>query len=234
MEENVPFLTESKLKQILEEIFPHFYIIPQYKFYRRKIDYCLILNDIDNLEVDKITLPSPIKEKLELDLGSDCSKTQLSDFFEKLRIFIEFDGNYHYMNNSNVVKNNSCFEWNEIEPFTFEIRIPYWVQLDEEITEMLFGYKKDFSNNFPHGFVSKKCVLPEHFCVAGEDRLLKELSALSKKVRKEVISSLVEKSRDALGDLTYNKFIKTGSVRLWRKLFEMDKNAKKELSCFLK
>jgi hypothetical protein len=234
MEDNVAFLTEQKLGVILKEIFPDFDVLPQYKFYRRKIDYCLKISDINNLDVKNIKLPTPIKDRIWqlIEKNKDNVHIQPLDFIENLRIFVEYDGNYHYMNNSNVVKNNSCFEWNEIELLTFEVRIPYWVQLDLEVTKMIFEYEKDFSNNFPHGFISKKCVLPENFCVAGEDRLIKEIKLLPSRIQKDVIVSLIEKSKDSLGDFSYNKFIRTGSLRLWEELSKIHPIAKDHLYRF--
>lgn len=236
------YLTEEKLGSILKEVFVDFEIFPQFKTHNRVVDYRLKFNNFNKLKKEgykNITLPIQILNELESRLNSFdyyyCMeykgrkltpkflekkyKEEIKDFFDDLEILIEYDGHYHYLSNSSVVKSIHGCEWIEND-LIFELRIPYWVQLSNEISLMFFGIGKDFSNKFPQGFISKHCVLPERFCSAGEARFLKELELLPQDIKTDVIKSLVNKSMKK-GIITDIYLSKTCSLILWRNLINL-------------
>jgi hypothetical protein len=75
----------------------------------------------------------------------------------------------------------------------FGLRIPYFIQVDSTICSFFFNDKSDFSKNFPHGFISKKCILPQEFSSAGESRFLNEIAILPPNVSYRISESLFDK-----------------------------------------
>jgi hypothetical protein len=190
--EEVKYLTEKSLGEILKKIFPKAKVEPQYKYNGRKADYAVI------------GMPEQFGEKLgdfffdsmeDMELDGDTS----TDDFEKreVTLLVELDGHYHYtMPNSALNFAFSLYPVEQDDQDVFLIRIPYWIQLDATMSYELFGVKEDFSNGFPHGFVSKKCITPARFCALGEKRFLTEYMALPEIVRKAVLKSLIDKIRE--------------------------------------
>ena len=70
------------------------------------------------------------------------------------------------------------------------LKIPYWIQLNEKVTNILFNIDRDFSRGYPLGFVSKNCILPERFVYMGELRLIKEIKSLPIEIKKPIILSI--------------------------------------------
>jgi very-short-patch-repair endonuclease len=89
--------------------------------------------------------------------------------FYKEKLIIEFDG-YKHFSSSKQIMSDKCK--NEISfNLGFKlIRIPYFVQLDNEVIKFFFKDEikntKTF-NNYPHGFIDPKAMLPSDYCELG-------------------------------------------------------------------
>ena len=95
---------------------------------------------------------------------------------------------YEVVNRDNFKRNFHLFSGYKL------IEIPYFIQLTENITEKLFGIKKDFSNGFPHGFLHPKVSLPGEFCKIGYERYLELLEYFGEEVKIDVFKSLQTRS----------------------------------------
>lgn len=194
---NPLYLTEERLVWILKDIFGESAVETQVKAPGRIIDA------IVTLPLEKCWIPS-VNELLDSQFTDDWEE----DLPETITLYIEFDGHYHYTSNSQVSKDDWAPVWELIGCEELSLRIPYWVQLDREMTLLYFGVAKDYSNAFPHGFVSSKVVLPERFCYQGEVRLLNEMAALPLNVSLQVYQSLLTKA-EKLGAM------RVASKHLW-------------------
>lgn len=180
--ENENYLTEEKLGIILQKLFPDLKIIKQYKIYNRKFDFMF-----------EVSEDHPYFDFFDNDGRFDLD-------IKRIKILIEYDGSYHYEKNSQARKDENLsgnmFGYQQIDEDVILIRIPYWLQLTPEIVKYLFGSELDFSQDFPHGFISKNCRTPDNFCLLGEQRFINELSDLYfqfKHIYNDVISSLRKK-----------------------------------------
>lgn len=221
------YLTEKKLENILKTVYPGLILNKQVGVIGRKVDYCLTfpknLKTIDQAE--SIHIPEIVKEALER-FDQECAfegmtkrtyNEYVRGYIEDIRIVVEYDGFYHYTSNAQATKTEYGCKWSEIDTAVFELRIPYWLQIDPQISKQFFGTDKDFSNNFPHGFISKHCILPDRFCYEGENRFIEELRRLPKNISVEVLDSLLRKMHRAKG-ITSLSVASMGSMRLWRQL----------------
>jgi hypothetical protein len=110
------------------------------------------------------------------------------------KIAIEFNGYQHYTN-PKVILND---ERKQKIAKTHNIRlvsIPYWVQLNNETFKYYFKRKPttEIIQNYPHGFIDKKALLPAAFCSLGVCRFTEEHRKLPKKIEQEVYNSIYDK-----------------------------------------
>lgn len=147
-------------------------------------------------------LEERFKEKFIHDKAVPNSNTRLRPDYrsDDLMLIIEFDGYKHY-NSSKVILNDSIKNKVYINLGYTIIRIPYFIQLDKRIIELLFGDlvkdKSDF-NNYPHGFIDKNALLPADFCILGMYRFMDDQVKFSA-VLEDIINSLNNKVK-LLGD----------------------------------
>jgi hypothetical protein len=75
------------------------------------------------------------------------------------------------------------------------IEIPYWVQLNNETFKYYFKRKPsvEIVQEYPHGFIDKKALLPAAFCSLGSCRFVEEYLKLPKKIRNSVYDSILDK-----------------------------------------
>lgn len=95
--------------------------------------------------------------------------------FYKEKLIVEFDG-YRHFSSAKQIMSDKCK--NEIASnLGFKlIRIPYFVQLDREVIEFYFKdilSNKQTFNNYPHGFIDPKAMLPADFCELGQKEFIK-------------------------------------------------------------
>ncbi|MFA5490740.1 MAG: hypothetical protein WC284_16290 [Candidimonas sp.] len=111
--------------------------------------------------------------------------------FEEIKCIVEFDGFGHYTDPIRIL--NDRDKDRVYKSYGYDvIRIPYFVQLSENVVLDLFGkYIKNTSafNDYPHGFISDDVKFPSHFCEIGLLRFLNDLEKFSY-ISEEIINSL--------------------------------------------
>ena len=133
------FLTEKKLGEVLRDLYPNQVIIPQYKYNNKKYDYGIIFDSEDGLNL--------IPEEAQ-----DIS------FENKVVLLVEFNGHYHYTQNHMAALEPQGLMWilqdipraNDNTNYCL-LSLPYWIQLDSKMTELLFSSKKDSKWNCTRG-----------------------------------------------------------------------------------
>ena len=92
-----------------------------------------------------------------------------------LKLIVEFDDYLHYTKNSQVLRD---IEKDRIYTGMGYrvVRIPYFVQMDKYIIELLFGIDVKERDVYPHGFIDSKAIQPVDFCEAGLERFIRELN----------------------------------------------------------
>lgn len=110
------------------------------------------------------------------------------------RIAIEFNGYQHYTNPKVILNDERKQKIAE----NYNIRlvsIPYWVQLNNETFKYYFKQKPatNIVQNYPHGFIDKKALLPAAFCSLGVCRFVEEHLKLPRKIKQEVYNSMYDK-----------------------------------------
>lgn len=108
---------------------------------------------------------------------------------EKLKIIVEFDGIDHYRKPSQILKDQKNTEIYQKNGFKV-VRIPYFVQLTNEVVEILFGIKHKnnlFNPNVP-SLSSKGSHSPAYLCPAGLKRMAKEYKMFSQQYKVNVDS----------------------------------------------
>jgi hypothetical protein len=90
-------------------------------------------------------------------------------FYDHKLIF-EFDGYRHFNSSKQIISDK--IKNKKANDLGFKlIRIPYFVQLDSEVIGYYFGdliENKDKFNDYPHGFIDPKAMLPSDFCELGQ------------------------------------------------------------------
>lgn len=118
----------------------------------------------------------------------------LTDFDTNKKIAVEFNGYQHYTKSS--VIQNDCRKKSIAKEHKIQlIEIPYFVQLTNNTFEYYFGRvpQTTIIQDYPHGFIDKKAVLPADFCSLGIERFIKEISNLPEPISEDIQNSLVEK-----------------------------------------
>lgn len=168
------YLTELNLGIILKNLFKIGKIYKQFMYNYTKIDYCVEINTYHNIFE---LLPNVILS-------------------EPVQLLIEFDGFYHYSKISQCVKDIKNgfgnLRWKQLDSNIYGLRIPYYIQLDSYFSKILFNSDVEL-NCYPHGFIDKKCVLPDEFCYYGDLRFIRELTDMPYNIGKLVYTSILNK-----------------------------------------
>ena len=107
---------------------------------------------------------------------------------------VEFNGYQHYTDAKTVHRDARKHLIAEEQGFVL-VNIPYFVQMTNESFAYYFGGRPvtDIVQNYPHGFIDKKAVLPANFCEVGVDRFGTELFLLPDSIKNQVWNSLSDK-----------------------------------------
>ena len=112
---------------------------------------------------------------------------------EELKLIIEFDGHGHYTSSKQIQTDLTKDKiYTDMGYKVF--RIPYFVQMCDELLYMIFDEDIKYSQFYDHGFIDKKAMLPVDYCELGVDKFLEDLSRFSF-CQKDIIKSLKEKSK---------------------------------------
>ncbi|MEZ4968760.1 MAG: hypothetical protein R2814_03685 [Flavobacteriaceae bacterium] len=81
---------------------------------------------------------------------------------DDLMIIVEFDGDKHYREVSKIKSEEEktiCYSNMGYRV----VRIPYFVQITLETSRLLFDLEHDYTNDYPHGFIDERAILPCDF-----------------------------------------------------------------------
>lgn len=127
--------------------------------------------------------------KMRPDYRNDSTKT-----------IVEFDGYLHYTSAKRIISDKIKDEL-YINNGYHVIRIPYFVQLSEQVIYNLFEIDIDYKQNYPHGFIDKTCILPADFCSLGIEKFKNDLKRFHF-ISDEITKSLLNKI-ETYGDRRY-------------------------------
>lgn len=158
---------------------------------------------MNNFYLEEKSLGNFLSERFRLPVTSPRKKLLegifLPDFvIEDLKLILEYDGPRHYTQSSTAVRD----EYKKIiyQQYGYNlISIPYYVQLDDIIIRQLFkNYINEMSsvetyNDYPHGFISDKVILPADFCSLGVHRFRQELDGIFCCIKEQILDSLNNK-----------------------------------------
>jgi hypothetical protein len=103
-------------------------------------------------------------------------------------VLVEYDGDEHYRDSLKIRADKQKTDLAADSQMKL-VRVPYWVQLDDEMASHWFDIEAKIEQSFPHGFVTTK-LFPASFCELGIARFRRELEALPSAVRNAVVKSL--------------------------------------------
>lgn len=106
-------------------------------------------------------------------------------------LIVEFDGYLHYTKATQIIKDEEKDVLYKAHGYNV-IRIPYFVQLSNEISMLLFNRSISNSLSYPHGFIDSKAVLPCDFCELGVQRFLQDLNKYAI-IKDDIVTSLKDK-----------------------------------------
>lgn len=112
---------------------------------------------------------------------------------DELKLIIEFDGYAHYTSASNIISDIEKDILYKDAGYKV-IRIPYFVQLNNsDIIKEVFNIDASVGfNEYQHGFIDEKCILPCDFCSLGIKKFLNDLIRFNS-VSNQIIDSLKTK-----------------------------------------
>lgn len=121
-----------------------------------------------------------------------------------LKRIIEFDGYLHYTKASTIVLDE--YKDKEYAKLGFKtIRIPYFIQLTNQISQKLFNITQKEPIDYPHGFIDDKVILPSNFCSAGIDRFIIDVEKNFLENKQDIINSLQNKLYEIKYDFLTSK-----------------------------
>lgn len=129
----------------------------------------------DNLELILKTVVPDLIFVRDKSVPSASNKRYRPDFrCETEKLIIEFDGDTHYRSSQRILVD---FEKDEIyRTMGYRvIRIPYFIQMTEEVFFYIFNREIKFKQMYLNGFIDSTVILPADFCELGVRRFLKDL-----------------------------------------------------------
>lgn len=111
-----------------------------------------------------------------------------------IKYIVEFDGDSHYRD-PGVILRDELKDKISISSGYKTVRIPYFVQISNEMWKYYFGLDASFKCVYPHGFIDKKAALPASFCPLGLKRYYKQVQNLLLNIQNDIYKSLEDKVR---------------------------------------
>lgn len=107
------------------------------------------------------------------------------------KLIIEFDGDTHYCKAQRIIADAEKDE--DYSALGYRIfRIPYFVQMTEQVIKHIFDKDIVFKQVYSNGFIDPKAILPADFCELGINQFLKDLETFDYH-KDEIIESLKNK-----------------------------------------
>ena len=118
----------------------------------------------------------------------------LTDTTTQQKVAVEFNGYQHYTNPKVILNDERKADIAKQQKIKL-VEIPYWVQLNDETFKYYFKRQPSTKiiQEYLHGFIDKKAILPAAFCSLGAQRFVKEYLKLPKKIQNAVYGSLLDK-----------------------------------------
>jgi len=119
---------------------------------------------------------------------------------DDLQLIIEFDGDSHYCKAGRIV--NDAIKDADYETLGYKVvRIPYFVQMNNAVLRYIFGENTDlkYTQEYPHGFIDKKAILPADFCELGIELFKSDIEKFCL-FKSEIINSINVKIKE-LGNI---------------------------------
>lgn len=113
-------------------------------------------------------------------------------------LIVEFDGYLHYTKASQILRDKEKDILYRNHGYDV-VRIPYFVQLSNEVSLLLFNRYPINPLSYPHGFIDSKAVLPCDFCELGIQRFLQDLEKYAI-IKDDIVKSIKDKVTE-LGDV---------------------------------
>jgi hypothetical protein len=114
------------------------------------------------------------------------------DFYSnEYMLILEFDGFYHY-NNSKQIKRDFKKDIEYISLGYKIIRIPYFIQLSNNLIKTIFNIDINIKQIYKNGFIDDKALLPADFCELGIEKFKSNLVQFYY-CKDEIIESLQNK-----------------------------------------
>lgn len=114
---------------------------------------------------------------------------------EAIKLIVEFDGPQHYTSFNNIQTDILKDETYTKEGYKV-VRVPYFVQLSNHVIKHLFGINQIITNpellkfqDYKHGFIDAKAILPWDYCEKGIERFLQNLNKFNF-IKKDILGSL--------------------------------------------
>lgn len=110
---------------------------------------------------------------------------------DELKLIVEFDGERHYTNNK--IQKSDMLKAKRYSDMGYKvIRLPYFVQLSSSIIKLLFDIDIDWEQQYPHGFIDEKAMLPVDYNYFGIYHFKGDLNKFEI-IKSDVIQSLESK-----------------------------------------
>ncbi|EER56197.1 hypothetical protein NEIFL0001_0538 [Neisseria flavescens SK114] len=111
--------------------------------------------------------------------------------FETLKLIVEFDGSQHYQDVNVLFRDKEKDRIYQAMGYRI-VRIPYFIQMTQELLHILFQQEFSYQQCYPHGFIDDNAVLPANFCELGIMQFQADLGRFDI-YRLDIISSLRKK-----------------------------------------
>lgn len=121
---------------------------------------------------------------------------------EDLKLILEFNGYSHYCNPIQILNDYKKAEEYKRLGYTV-ISIPYFIQMCDELVSLItLGKVQKYKQEYPHGFIDPKAVLPSFFCSLGIVRYKQEMDGIFNFAKADVEASLDKHIKEGKDPLT--------------------------------
>lgn len=111
---------------------------------------------------------------------------------DELMLIVEFDGYLHYTQPSTIIADKMKDKIYSNMGYKI-VRIPYFIQMSTLSISYLFDEYVNITQNYKHGFIDSKCILPAAFCEMGLCRYRLEFGRLDYKIKIDILDSIQDK-----------------------------------------
>lgn len=108
------------------------------------------------------------------------------------KYLVEFDGDSHYRDAVRILADQDKDKYASSVGYK-TIRVPYFIQLTTETFKMFFDIDDiKIEQNYRHGWIDKKAILPASYCCMGTDKFIKQYKSYTVSVQDFLRQSLID------------------------------------------